>query len=64
MAQRIPGTFPFHYFDKKKPEFYELDITIHLQIMWRLLLEHISYEPKASGKMTLNMNGSGRSFPI
>ena len=39
--------------DKKKPEFYELDITIHLQIMWRLLLEHISYEPKASGKNDL-----------
>lgn len=32
--------------DEKKPEFYELDIAIHLQQMWRLLLEHITYEPQ------------------
>ena len=32
--------------DQKKPEFYELDITIHLQMMWRLLLSHITYEPQ------------------
>ena len=34
--------------DKKKPDFYELDITICLQSMWRLLLEHITYEPQVS----------------
>ena len=34
--------------DEKKPDFYELDITICLQSMWRLLLEHITYEPQAS----------------
>ena len=28
--------------DEKKPDFYELDITICLQSMWRLLLEHIT----------------------
>lgn len=33
--------------DEKKPDFYELDITICLQSMWRLLLEHITYEPQA-----------------
>ena len=33
--------------DEQKPEFYELDITIHLQQMWHLLLEHITYEPQA-----------------
>ena len=33
--------------DEQKPEFYELDITTHLQQMWRLLLEHITYEPQA-----------------
>ena len=34
--------------DKKKPDFYELDIIICLQSMWRLLLEHITYEHQAS----------------
>ena len=34
--------------DEKKPDFYELDITICLQSMWRLLLEHITYEPQVS----------------
>ena len=34
--------------DEKKPDFYELDLTICLQSMWRLLLEHITYEPQAS----------------
>ena len=34
--------------DKKKPDFYELDITI-----WRLLLEHIIYEPQASRENSL-----------
>ena len=32
--------------DQKRPEFYVLDITIHLQMMWRLLLSHITYEPQ------------------
>lgn len=40
-------------FDKKKPDFYELDITICLQSMWRLLLEHIIYEPQASRENSL-----------
>ncbi len=40
--------------DEKKPEFYELDITICLQSMWRLLLEHITYEPQASRKTLWN----------
>ena len=39
--------------DKKKPAFYELDITICLQSMWRLLLEHIIYEPQASRENSL-----------
>lgn len=39
--------------DEKKPDFYELDITICLQSMWRLLLEHITYEPQASRKNSL-----------
>lgn len=39
--------------DEKKPDFYELDITIYLQSMWRLLLEHITYEPQASRENSL-----------
>lgn len=39
--------------DEKKPDFYELDITICLQSMWRLLLEHITYEPQASRENSL-----------
>ena len=39
--------------DEKKPDFYELDITICLQSMWRLLLEHITYEPQASREDSL-----------
>lgn len=39
--------------DEKKPDFYELDITICLQSMWRLLLEHIAYEPQASRENSL-----------
>ena len=39
--------------DEKKPDFYELDITICLQSMWRLLLEHITYETQASRENSL-----------
>ena len=39
--------------DEKKPDFYELDITICPQSMWRLLLEHITYEPQASRENSL-----------
>ena len=39
--------------DEKKPDFYELDITICLHSMWRLLLEHITYEPQASRENSL-----------
>ena len=39
--------------DEQKPDFYELDITICLQSMWRLLLEHITYEPQASRENSL-----------
>ena len=39
--------------DEKKPDFYELEITICLQSMWRLLLEHITYEPQASRENSL-----------
>lgn len=39
--------------DEKKPDFYELDITICLQSMWRLLLEHITYESQASRENSL-----------
>ena len=39
--------------DEKKPDFYELDITNCLQSMWRLLLEHITYEPQASRENSL-----------
>ena len=39
--------------DEKKPDFYELDITICLQSTWRLLLEHITYEPQASRENSL-----------
>ena len=38
---------------EKKPDFYELDITICLQSMWRLLLEHITYEPQTSRENSL-----------
>ena len=31
--------------DKKRPEFYELDISICLQSMWRLLAEHLPLQP-------------------
>ena len=47
--------------DEKKPDFYELDITICLQSMWRLLLEYdrikkiLSYiEENYQNKITLN----------
>ena len=39
--------------DEKKPDFYELDIIICLQSMWRLLLEHITYEPQTSRENSL-----------
>lgn len=39
--------------DEKKPDFYELDITICLQSIWRLFLEHITYEPQASRENSL-----------
>ena len=39
--------------DKEKPNFYELDISICLQSMWRLLLEHITYEPQVSRESSL-----------
>ena len=39
--------------DEKKPDFYEFDITICLQSMWRLLLEHITYEPQTSRENSL-----------
>ena len=39
--------------DEKKPDFYELDITICLHSIWRLLLEHITYEPQASRENSL-----------
>ena len=39
--------------DEKKPDCYELDITICLHSMWRLLLEHITYEPQASRENSL-----------
>ena len=31
--------------DKEKPDFYELDISIRMQIMWRLLVEHLPHQP-------------------
>lgn len=31
--------------DKEKPDFYELDISIRMQIMWRLLVEHLTHQP-------------------
>lgn len=36
--------------DKEKPDFYELDISIRMQIMWRLLVEHLPHQllPAAS----------------
>ena len=51
----IPVTFDSRLIalDEKKPDFYELDITICLQSMWRLLLEHITYEPQASRENSL-----------
>lgn len=42
--------------DREKPEFYELDIIIYLQSMWRLLLEHITYEPQASRENSLEFD--------
>ena len=31
--------------DKKKPDFYELNISIRMQILWRLLVEHLPHQP-------------------
>ena len=31
--------------DKKKPDFYELDISIRMQLLWRLLVEHLLHQP-------------------
>lgn len=31
--------------DKKKPDFYELDISIRMQFLWRLLVEHLPHQP-------------------
>lgn len=31
--------------DKDRPDFYELDISILMQIMWRLLAEHLPHQP-------------------
>ena len=31
--------------DKKKPDFYELDISIRMQLLWRLLVEHLPHQP-------------------
>lgn len=31
--------------DKEKNNFYELDISIHIQLMWRLLVEHLPHQP-------------------
>ena len=31
--------------DKKRPDFYELDISIRMQTMWRLLVEHLPHHP-------------------
>ena len=30
--------------DKKKPDFYELDISIRMQLLWRLLVEHLPHQ--------------------
>lgn len=31
--------------DKNRPDYYELDISIRMQIMWRLLAEHLPLQP-------------------
>ena len=31
--------------DKQKPDFYELDISIRMQLLWRLLVEHLPHQP-------------------
>lgn len=31
--------------DKEQPDFYELDISIRLMMMWRLLAEHLPHQP-------------------
>ena len=31
--------------DRDRPDFYELDISIRMQIMWRLLAEHLPHQP-------------------
>ena len=31
--------------DKKKPDFYELDISIRMQLLWRLLVEQLPHQP-------------------
>ena len=31
--------------DKKKPDFYVLDISIRMQLLWRLLVEHLPHQP-------------------
>ena len=31
--------------DKKKPDFYELDISIRMQLLWRLLVELLPHQP-------------------
>ncbi len=49
--------------DEKKPDFYELDITICLQSIWRLLLEHITTNPRLPGKTLWNTTGLRRFCP-
>ena len=38
--------------DKEHPDFYELDISIRMQIMWRLLAEHLPHQAATASDLT------------
>lgn len=38
--------------DKEHPDFYELDISIRIQIMWRLLAEHLPHQAATASDLT------------
>ena len=50
--------------DKEKPDFYELDISIHMQTMWKLLAEHFRFRLYLPHLISQSMNVSVKSSRI
>ena len=50
--------------DKEKPDFYELDISIHMQTMWKLLAEHFPLQAVSPHLISQSMNVSVKSSRI